>query len=148
MCAAKEEVAASVSTRQVMQWDKQDVLRWVKTYQDREAFEGTGRAQFNVMNSIINRKRLTGKQLDPCDTLASLKKLFNNKINSVTARILLDSLKMERSMFQKRELSKSVIKKNQWKPRVGEKIRLVEMKYKPPYRSYPATIKKILVNDQ
>eukprot|EP01084_Bolivina_argentea_P192832 330966_1 len=47
-------------------------------------------------------------------------------------------------MYHKWELSKSMIKNNKWQPHVGEKIRLIEIKYKPPYRSYPASIKKIL----
>eukprot|EP01084_Bolivina_argentea_P216053 367015_1 len=76
----------------------------------------------------------------------SLKKLFDYKIGGMVASLLLDSLNMERSMFHKREISKSIIKKNKWEPREGEKVRLVDSRCKPPHRSYPATIKKVLNN--
>eukprot|EP01084_Bolivina_argentea_P064177 117081_1 len=133
MSSYRKAPAASVNILWVGKWDMLEVLKFVKVYQDREAFEGRGERQFKAMNSIINKKKLSGKQLEKIDTNQQIRKLFEFKINSVTARVLLDGLNMERSMFHKKELSKSLMKK--WKPRFNEKIRLIEMKYKPPYRS-------------
>eukprot|EP01084_Bolivina_argentea_P207832 354516_1 len=75
-----------------------------------------------------------------------IRQLFENKITSVSARVFLAGLNMERAMFQKMVLSKRLIEQNKWKPRVGEKVRLVEVKYKQPCRSFPATIRKIMNN--
>eukprot|EP01084_Bolivina_argentea_P201629 344633_1 len=72
----------------------------------------------------------------------NVRQLFENKINSVSARVLLDGLNMERSMFHKMELSKRLIHQNKWQPKVNEKIRLVELTKLKPWRSYPATIQK------
>eukprot|EP01084_Bolivina_argentea_P085831 155139_1 len=50
---------------------------------------------------------------------------------------------MERSMFHKMELSKNIITKNKWQPKLNEKIRLVEITKLKPWRSYAATIEKV-----
>eukprot|EP01084_Bolivina_argentea_P098866 177729_1 len=139
----KAEIDASVNTRWIGNWDVDDMLRWIKVYQDREEFEGKGKTQFNAMNTIIKKKRLSGKQLEICSTKTSLMKLFENKITSVTATVLLNSLNMERQMYHQREISKTIIKNNGWVPKPHERIRLVETRYTPPYRSYQSTIKKI-----
>eukprot|EP01084_Bolivina_argentea_P310450 537227_1 len=118
--AYNELPAASVNIKWVGKWDKTDVLRFVKTYQDRESFEGTDTTQFNKMNEIIHKKHLSGKQLQKCDTIQQLRQLFENKINSVSARVLLDGLNMERSMFQKMELSTRLINQNKWQPKRKE----------------------------
>eukprot|EP01084_Bolivina_argentea_P276718 472222_1 len=96
--------AASVNARWIGKWDKTDVLRFVKVHQDREEFEGKGKAQYNTMKEIIHKKQLSGKHVEKCDTVMDIRQLFENKINSVSARVLLDGLNMERSMFQKKEL--------------------------------------------
>eukprot|EP01084_Bolivina_argentea_P131649 232349_1 len=114
MLSNLESIATSVNTRCVAKWDKQDVLTWIKIHQDREAFEGKNTVQFNVMNSIINKKRLSGKHLEKCNTIISIGRLFENKIRDVTARVLLDSLNIERAMYEKRKLSKSIINKSDW----------------------------------
>eukprot|EP01084_Bolivina_argentea_P310449 537226_1 len=96
-----EVPTTSVNTRWVGKWDKTDVLKFVKVRQDRKSFEGKGTTQYNRMNEIIHKKHLSGKQLQKCDTIQQLKQLFENNINSVTARVLLDGLNLERSMFHK-----------------------------------------------
>eukprot|EP01084_Bolivina_argentea_P276716 472218_1 len=96
--------AASVNARWIGKWDKTDVLKFVKVGQDRESFEGVGTTQFHKMNSIIHKNKLSGKEVERCDTVMDIRQLFENKINSVSARVLLDGLNMERSMFQKKEL--------------------------------------------
>eukprot|EP01084_Bolivina_argentea_P310452 537229_1 len=115
-----EVPTTSVNTRWVGKWDKTDVLRFVKTYQDRESFEGSDTAQFNKMNEIIHKKKLSGKHMEKCDTIMNIRQLFENKINSVSARVLLDGLNMERSMFQKMELSTRLINQNKWQPKRKE----------------------------
>eukprot|EP01084_Bolivina_argentea_P276717 472221_1 len=102
--AYNETPGASVNTRWVGKWDKTDVLRFVKVYQDRQSFEGEGTVQYNKMKEIIHKKTLSGKHMEKCDTVMDIRQLFENKINSVSARVLLDGLNMERSMFQKKEL--------------------------------------------
>ncbi len=105
-------IEASVNTRWLGKWDKQDVLRFIKVYQDREAFEGNKVVQFDAMNNIINRKLLSGKQFEHINSTQQLTKLFEYKISLKTANVLLNGLNMERSMFQQKELSKSIINKN------------------------------------
>ncbi len=39
---------ASVNTKWVGKWDKEDVLKWIKVHQDRAAFEGKKETQFNA----------------------------------------------------------------------------------------------------
>eukprot|EP01084_Bolivina_argentea_P300472 518122_1 len=116
----------------------------IKRLQQTEMLEGKKTDEANIMNAIIKEKEYSGKQLIICNTRDSFMKLFKNKIKPKTARILEEHLSMERQMFMRREQSKRHIKNGKWKPHVGEKIRLVEVKYKPPYRSYSATIKKVL----
>eukprot|EP01084_Bolivina_argentea_P295479 508721_1 len=132
----------SVNIKWVGNWDKNDTLKWVKTLQDMHRFEGDSTHQANIMYQIIKQKNLTGKHLEKCDTTQSIKKLFGHKIQPKTAKMLLENLNLERTMYQKRELSKNIIKKGKWKPRVDEKIRVVDIRYKP-LRSYDATIKKV-----
>eukprot|EP01084_Bolivina_argentea_P291217 500496_1 len=136
-------IHTSVNTKQIEEWDISDMLQWIKVLQDRHEFEGSESAEANQMIKIINERKLTGRTLKNCETIKSLVDLFESKIKKNTGVVLRNSLNLEREMWKKRKLSQIVIKMGKWSPQTGEKIRLVDTKYKP-FRSYPSTIKKVM----
>eukprot|EP01084_Bolivina_argentea_P038599 71390_1 len=134
-------ILPSVNVKWVEKWDNKDVFQWIKTLQDFGSFEGKRTQQSETMKNIIKKKYITGKRLINCNTTQSFTDLFERQITQNTAQVLRDNLNLERSMFQKRELSKTILRQNKWQPKLMEKIRLVDKRYKP-LRSYEATIKK------
>eukprot|EP01084_Bolivina_argentea_P309701 535750_1 len=120
--------AMSVNIKWVEDWNKADMLCWIKTLQGRYKFEGKKSYQATIMMQIVKQKKLTGGNLAKCDTVYSLITLFQNKIKHRTAKVLQENLRLERAMYQQRKLSQTIIKKGQWAPKVGEKIRCVEIR--------------------
>eukprot|EP01084_Bolivina_argentea_P282546 483667_1 len=116
-----QDVGPSVHVKWIEKWNKMDMLQWIKTYQDRGEFEGKRTQQSEAMKSLIQRKNITGKRLINCNTRQSFIDLFEKKITQNTAKVLRDSLNLERSMFQKRELSQTIIRQSKWQPRIMEK---------------------------
>eukprot|EP01084_Bolivina_argentea_P038598 71386_1 len=141
MSGGKRDILPSVNVKWVEKWDNKDVLQWIKILQDFKSFEGKKTQKSETMKLIIKNKNITGKRLINCNTKQSLVDLFQKKITQETAKVLRDNLTLERSMFTKRELSKTIIRQSKWQPTLNEKIRFVDTKY-TPHRSYEATIKK------
>eukprot|EP01084_Bolivina_argentea_P173375 300275_1 len=139
----KAAIPSSVNIKWLEEWDVVDALKWIKLLQDRELIEGS-----NTMSTIIRQEQYSGRDLIKCVKQDSLIKLFKGKITKKTARILQDQLNMERQMCMKRKQSQLDIRQGKWTPRLFEKIRCVDDRYKNVRpRSYPATIKKVLKNE-